>query len=452
METPGDPASPSQQHTVKLFVGGLTGDMTKETLAEYFGALVEVIDSFVVYESGKPAGFGFVTTKDKEDANKILATKHTLNNSILDVKPALDRTQARDKEESDRRRKIFVGGLPKNFPDEKLTEYFAQYGQIQKSYVVKDPMTGKTRGFGFVIFATHEGKNKALEKPNVIIGGSEAHIKPAMAKQDEREGLINNERAASPSFKKSKKSRASQYPDSRASPTNRSRNLRVNSPASKNQVYQLEGSHQYHGGEDDMYSERFQMPMHNPYDYAYPQYYQPSPVYIPSSGYMPHKISQFGSQFHHPVPVYPPPSYFSQQPGHAIGAPVQSINRIQLYPVAKPVYHNQIQQQPFRPSSSRPVMMRNLQSSQLITNRAGQGSSIMGQNTRMSGTHPKVALARSAHAIGFQPRAFSQYEADRGKFIPKAQPEQPRYESSPFTPHEDEDDAPNAELSRVRDF
>eukprot|EP00927_Polykrikos_kofoidii_P084607 TRINITY_DN8970_c0_g1_i1.p1 TRINITY_DN8970_c0_g1~~TRINITY_DN8970_c0_g1_i1.p1 ORF type:complete len:702 (-),score=159.90 TRINITY_DN8970_c0_g1_i1:256-2361(-) len=56
---------------------------------------------------------------------------------------------AAGQEESD---KIFVGGLPQDCTEEKLTAYFSQYGNIVGVEVKIDRDTGRTRGFGFVQF------------------------------------------------------------------------------------------------------------------------------------------------------------------------------------------------------------------------------------------------------------------------------------------------------------
>jgi len=50
------------------------------------------------------------------------------------------------KDKNELKRKLFVGGLPKNLPDDELHRYFSQFGEVQKAYVVKDFRTGKTRG------------------------------------------------------------------------------------------------------------------------------------------------------------------------------------------------------------------------------------------------------------------------------------------------------------------
>lgn len=426
------------QESVKLFVGGLTGDMTKETLAEYFTQFAEVVDSFVVYERHKPAGFGFITTKDAKDAELILKSKHMLNNSILDVKPALDRVQARDKEESDRRRKVFVGGLPKNFPDEQLKAFFEQYGPVQKSYVVKDPMTGKTRGFGFVIFSTDEGFYKSLDTPNVIIGGSEAHIKPAMAKQEDAVPKDTEKRIASPTTKKSKKSK---YSNQEAKP---SQNSSQRSPTYKEPGINLHNFH-YAGREAEDWDPN---PMHvqPPVGYSnnHPHYFNPSPINMASPGY-PSKVGYYGTQFKYPVQLTP--VFYPPQPTQVIGHPVQSLNRIQLYPLSS----RQVYYEPYgsRQAMGKPGQFRNLQSTQAIPNKGQIGSFRMQHPGHLSSAHPNFA-ARSAHAIPIHPRNFSTFETDRSKMVPR-QP--PLYEASPFMPQEDEDDDfQQNELSRARDF
>lgn len=144
----------------KLFVGGLSGDTTKsknsynkEHLFDYFGTFGVVQDCFVIKNSmaNRSGGFGFVTMSSEETMKLVIRTQHWLRGALVDCKPALDKDNARAKEESEMKRKIFVGGLPQNLPDWELKEYFSKYGAVQKAYVVKDCKTGKTRGIFFYI-------------------------------------------------------------------------------------------------------------------------------------------------------------------------------------------------------------------------------------------------------------------------------------------------------------
>lgn len=49
-------------------------------------------------------------------------------------------------------RKIFIGGLSYATDDEKLREYFSEFGPVQDAVVMKDPITRRSRGFGFITF------------------------------------------------------------------------------------------------------------------------------------------------------------------------------------------------------------------------------------------------------------------------------------------------------------
>lgn len=206
--------SPHQKRgPVKLFVGGLTGDITKELLEAYFGCFAKVTEAFVVYAGLRSAGFGFITVKDHDGAEKILQTRHSLNQSVLDVMPALDKIQAKVKQENERKRKIFVGGLPKNFNDDRLRVFFEIFGPIQKCYVVKDPFNGVTRGFGFVIFSTDEGFYSALKNSKVTIGNQEVHVKVATSKgQIKSSTVIANNCSQYPKNSKRKKKTAPDNP------------------------------------------------------------------------------------------------------------------------------------------------------------------------------------------------------------------------------------------------
>lgn len=177
-ESQSESQDDSQNHK-KLFIGGLNGATNKEKLTDYFERFGKVIEAFVVYDHGKPSGFGFVTVDSQATVDKILKQKHALDNSQIDVKPALDKQEAKQKELAERSRKIFVGGLPKNFKDEELEEHFSQFGKVHKCYVVKDPKTAKTRGFGFVIFSEMSGKEAALEHTEQKVNEHPIYVKNA---------------------------------------------------------------------------------------------------------------------------------------------------------------------------------------------------------------------------------------------------------------------------------
>ncbi|KAJ1644555.1 hypothetical protein J3B02_004973 [Coemansia erecta] len=62
--------------------------------------------------------------------------------------------------------KIFVGSLDYSIDDEGLRKAFLVFGEIVEAKVIIDRHMNRSRGFGFVSFATPEGAAAALEKGN----------------------------------------------------------------------------------------------------------------------------------------------------------------------------------------------------------------------------------------------------------------------------------------------
>ena len=61
-------------------------------------------------------------------------------------------------------RKLFVGALPQEAKDSDIKEYFESYGEIDTINLKMDPMTGRSRGFAFVVFKSIEGIQAALQQ------------------------------------------------------------------------------------------------------------------------------------------------------------------------------------------------------------------------------------------------------------------------------------------------
>lgn len=62
--------------------------------------------------------------------------------------------------------KLFVGSLPWAVDDQKLGDLFSQFGNVVSAVVLKDRMTGRSRGFGFVEMDNDQEAQEALEKLN----------------------------------------------------------------------------------------------------------------------------------------------------------------------------------------------------------------------------------------------------------------------------------------------
>jgi cold-inducible RNA-binding protein len=60
--------------------------------------------------------------------------------------------------------RLFVGNLSYQTGENDLQDYFAQAGAVTSVNLMLDKVTGKSRGFAFVEFATAEEAQKAVEQ------------------------------------------------------------------------------------------------------------------------------------------------------------------------------------------------------------------------------------------------------------------------------------------------
>ncbi|CAI7792054.1 unnamed protein product [Closterium sp. NIES-53] len=67
--------------------------------------------------------------------------------------------------------KLFIGGLAWEADEKALADAFSAYGTVEEAKVIRDRFTGRSRGFGFVSFASDEEAATALEGVNGKVSG-----------------------------------------------------------------------------------------------------------------------------------------------------------------------------------------------------------------------------------------------------------------------------------------
>ncbi|XP_047979625.1 UBP1-associated protein 2A-like [Salvia hispanica] len=67
--------------------------------------------------------------------------------------------------------KIFVHGLGWDANADSITSVFSKYGEIEDCKVVRDKNTGKSKGYGFILFKQRDGARRALKEPQKLIEG-----------------------------------------------------------------------------------------------------------------------------------------------------------------------------------------------------------------------------------------------------------------------------------------
>ncbi|KAM0060428.1 putative RNA recognition motif domain, nucleotide-binding alpha-beta plait domain superfamily [Helianthus debilis subsp. tardiflorus] len=77
--------------------------------------------------------------------------------------------------------KIFIGGLAKETTIDTFVKYFGKYGELTDSVIMKDRLTGRPRGFGFITYADPSVVDTVIAETHVI-SGKQVEIKRTIPK------------------------------------------------------------------------------------------------------------------------------------------------------------------------------------------------------------------------------------------------------------------------------
>lgn len=80
-------------------------------------------------------------------------------------------------------KKIFVTSLPWKATDGDLEKFFEKYGTVVSAQVIIDRDTGRSKGFGFVEFASKDQADYALDADGTEMDGRKIVVKIAQPKK-----------------------------------------------------------------------------------------------------------------------------------------------------------------------------------------------------------------------------------------------------------------------------
>jgi len=80
--------------------------------------------------------------------------------------------------------RLYVGNLTYSTMDHTLKQAFAEFGEVVSASVVIDRMSGQSRGFGFVEFASEADAKRAIDAMNgATLDGRPIVVNPARERQ-----------------------------------------------------------------------------------------------------------------------------------------------------------------------------------------------------------------------------------------------------------------------------
>ncbi|XP_061386338.1 uncharacterized protein LOC133322330 [Musca vetustissima] len=167
----------------KLFVGGLSWQTSAEKLKEYFNMFGTVTDVLIMKDpvTQRSRGFGFITFQEPCSVDKVLKVPiHTLDGKKIDPKHATPKNRPR---QSNKTKKIFVGGVSQDTSADEVKAYFNQFGTVEETVMLMDQQTKRHRGFGFVTFENEDVVDRVCEIHFHTIKNKKVECKKAQPKE-----------------------------------------------------------------------------------------------------------------------------------------------------------------------------------------------------------------------------------------------------------------------------
>ncbi|KAL7951802.1 polyadenylate binding protein [Trichoderma barbatum] len=184
-----------------VFIKNLDVAIDNKALHDTFAAFGNILSCKVAQdETGASKGYGFVHYETDEAAAQ--AIKH-VNGMLLNEKkvyvgyhiPKKDR-QSKFEEMKANFTNVYVKNIGPDVSDDEFRELFEAFGDVTSSSLARD-QEGKTRGFGFVNFTTHEAAYKAVDDLNgKDFRGQELYVGRAQKKHEREEELRKSYEAA----------------------------------------------------------------------------------------------------------------------------------------------------------------------------------------------------------------------------------------------------------------
>uniref|UniRef100_A0A5B7BD69 Polyadenylate-binding protein n=1 Tax=Davidia involucrata TaxID=16924 RepID=A0A5B7BD69_DAVIN len=176
-----------------LFIKNLDPSVTSARLQDIFCKFGTILSCKVAEENGKSKGFGFVQFDLEDSAMAALDAVHgtMLEGKKLYVSKFVKKSERKDAQEA-KYTNLYVKNLCEDVTEDLLRDKFSEFGKVCNVMIMKDA-EGKSRGFGFVDFESHEEAKKAVQALNGALLGLEKLFVGKAQKKAEREELLKRE-------------------------------------------------------------------------------------------------------------------------------------------------------------------------------------------------------------------------------------------------------------------
>lgn len=150
---------------VTLFMGGLSPDTSEKDLERWANDYCS--DFKVTLAKSDLSVNAFLVVYSAEVADRILGSSNVIKGRKVDCQLAIDKSLKAEFALDQRKRRVFINGLPYNVNERELGKAIAVFGEVRNLYTVKSKK--KDRSLGYIEF-THRSQAKKAIKYGVIYG------------------------------------------------------------------------------------------------------------------------------------------------------------------------------------------------------------------------------------------------------------------------------------------
>ena len=150
----------------KIFIGNLfrgRNYTSEDKLHKYFSHYgeIEALEFFRTKFTKLPLGFAFITFRDAESVQRVLAESHFIDNKNVKIEVAKNKPTS--VAHPNRDLTLLVTNIKKHIDRETIARHFSKFGEVNRVILAKDD---EDLNSYYVIFSTMSGVMKALEEQN----------------------------------------------------------------------------------------------------------------------------------------------------------------------------------------------------------------------------------------------------------------------------------------------
>lgn len=164
-------SSKASKNTV--FVGGLPGKADKATVQTYFsrfGPIKSIKMKSIDQSVGLNKGFAVIEFITASSFHSCLKNPEIyLFDRVVSCQPYLKGQELTEYLEDLNSRRLFIKFVPKSYSNYDFEQTFSYYGEVDFGYVVKDPVSKLSRGYGYITLKKEQDAQRLASMENLLL-------------------------------------------------------------------------------------------------------------------------------------------------------------------------------------------------------------------------------------------------------------------------------------------